>query len=47
MRTFTMQRAVDITGTGTVAEGVEFSTGWVALTWLTEVNSLIVWQKEA
>lgn len=29
-----------ISGTGVVAEGVEFSTGWVALTWLTEVNSL-------
>lgn len=44
MRRFFLQRDIDITGvsgTGRVAEGVVFSTGWVALTWLTEVNSLV------
>lgn len=44
MRTFALIRDTDetgISGTGKVAEGVEFSTGWVALTWLTEVNSMV------
>lgn len=44
MRRFELHRQEDITGasgTGVVAEGVEFSTGWVALTWLTAVNSLV------
>jgi hypothetical protein len=44
VRRFSLQRLQDITGisgTGRVAEGVIFSTGWVALTWLTEVNSLV------
>lgn len=44
MRRFHLQRnqdATGISGTGRVAEGVIFSTGWVALTWLTEVNSLV------
>jgi hypothetical protein len=44
MRTFRLVRdhdATGISGTGVVAEGVVFSTGWVALTWLTRVNSLV------
>lgn len=44
MRRFYLQRnedATGISGTGRVAEGVVFSTGWVALTWLTQVNSLV------
>lgn len=44
MKRFTLQRNEDITGvsgTGKVAEGVLFSTGWVALTWLTDINSLV------
>ncbi len=44
MRRFHLQRDQDATGmsgTGRVAEGCIFSTGWVALTWLTEVNSLV------
>lgn len=44
MRRFYLQRDQDVTGVsgvGRVAEGVVFSTGWVALTWLTEVNSLV------
>lgn len=44
MKRFELHRHADITGvsgTGVVAEGVEFSTGWVALTWLTEINSLV------
>lgn len=43
MRRFYLKRVVDhsgISGTGRVAEGVEFSTGWVALTWLTAVTSM-------
>jgi hypothetical protein len=42
-RRFLLQRDEDktgVSGTGTVAEGCLFSTGWVALTWLTSVNSL-------
>ncbi len=44
MRRFVLTRHEDVTGisgTGVVAEGVVFSTGWVALTWLTKVNSLV------
>lgn len=44
MRRFYLHRQEDVTGvsgTGRVAEGVVFSTGWVALTWLTAVNSLV------
>lgn len=43
-RRFVLSREVDITGvsgTGKVAEGVLFTTGWVALTWLTDINSLV------
>lgn len=35
------QDATGVSGTGIVAEGVVFSTGWVALTWLTQVNSIV------
>jgi hypothetical protein len=44
VRRFFLQRHEDetgVSGTGRVAEGVLFSTGWVALTWLTSVNSLV------
>ena len=44
MRTFQLLRNEDITGisgTGIVAEGVQFSNGWVALTWLTEHTSVV------
>lgn len=44
MRPFHLQRDVDetgISGTGTVAEGVVFSNGWVALTWLTPWTSVV------
>lgn len=37
MKNFTLERTVDvsgISGTGTVAEGVEFSDGTVAVRWL-------------
>jgi hypothetical protein len=50
MRRFHLQRnedATGISGTGRVAEGVVFSTGWVALTWLTEVNSLVFYPSMA
>lgn len=48
MRRFQLVREEDITGvsgTGIVAEGVLFSKGWVALTWLTEVNSMVFYPK--
>ena len=44
IRRFFLQRHDDrtgVSGTGRVAEGVVFSTGWVALTWLTSINSLV------
>jgi hypothetical protein len=44
MRRFHLQRDVDLTGisgTGKVAEGVVFSNGWVALTWLTRYTSVV------
>lgn len=44
MRRFHLQRDVDVTGisgTGRVAEGVVFSNGWCALTWLTEHTSVV------
>lgn len=47
MRTFVLDRVVDetgISGTGIVAEGVIFSNGWVAMTWLTEVTSVVYYQ---
>lgn len=44
MRRFSLQRDTDatgISGTGKVAEGVVFSNGWVALTWLTAHTSVV------
>lgn len=44
VRRFILNRKEDetgVSGVGVVAEGIEFSTGWVALTWLGEVNSLV------
>lgn len=44
MRRFHLQRDVDetgVSGTGKIAEGVMFSNGWVALTWLTEHTSVV------
>lgn len=44
MRQFSLQRNVDetgISGTGRVAEGVVFSNGWCALTWLTPYTSVV------
>lgn len=43
VRTFVLQRNDDetgISGTGVVAEGVEFSTGWCALSWMTSAHSV-------
>jgi hypothetical protein len=44
MRRFYLDRKTDATGvsgTGKVAEGVVFSNGWVALTWLTAHTSVV------
>jgi len=47
MRTFTLERDEDVTGvsgTGTVAEGVEFSDGEVVIRWLVgQHQSTVVW----
>lgn len=47
MRTFRLERDEDVTGisgTGTVAEGVEFSNGKVAICWISgEHQSTVVW----
>ena len=43
MRTFHLERKEDATGvsgTGRVAEGVEFSNGWCAMTWLAPHTSV-------
>lgn len=43
VRRFVLDRKEDetgVSGVGVVAEGVQFSTGWVALTWLTELRSM-------
>lgn len=45
-RQFTLQRVVDesgVSGTGAIAEGVEFTTGWCALSWLTKAHSVGVY----
>jgi hypothetical protein len=45
MRTFTLERDIDqtgISGTGTVAEGIEFSDGVVCLRWVSEWPSSVV-----
>ena len=42
-RMFVLRRNEDetgISGTGVIAEGVEFSTGWCALSWLTAAHSV-------
>lgn len=42
-RRFVLQRNEDetgISGTGVVAEGIEFSTGWCALSWMTSAHSV-------
>lgn len=46
MRTFYLHRKEDatgISGTGKVAEGVEFANGWCALNWLTAHTSMGVY----
>jgi hypothetical protein len=46
MRLFTLYRQEDesgVSGTGVVAEGVEFSNGKCALSWLTEHTSVAVY----
>lgn len=46
MRRFVLERDVDesgVSGTGTVAEGVMFSNGKCALSWLTEHTSVAVY----
>lgn len=43
-RLFWLVRKVDVTGisgTGRIAEGVVFSNGWVAMTWLTDTTSVV------
>ena len=42
-RRFILRRNEDetgISGTGIVAEGMEFSTGWCALSWMTNAHSV-------
>jgi len=46
-RRFVLERTTDttgISGTGTVAEGVEFTSGMVALTWLGPHRSVAVFE---
>ena len=46
MRTFKLQRDEDVTGvsgTGAVAEGVQWSDGKVALHWVTGIGSVIIY----
>lgn len=46
MRRFELRRGVDVSGvsgTGVVAQGVEFDDGTVAIRWLTEYRSTVVW----
>jgi hypothetical protein len=43
MRTFSLERSVDvsgISGTGTVAEGVEFDDGQVVICWLSKYHAI-------
>ena len=47
MKLFYLERSEDetgISGTGTVAEGVEFSNGTCVLNWLTEVKSIVIYE---
>jgi len=46
MRRFVLERDVDatgISGTGLVAEGVQFSTGWCAMIWLGAYFSAVIY----
>lgn len=46
MRRFVLDLINDesgISGAGTIAEGVQFSTGWCALSWLTNAHSVGVY----
>lgn len=48
MRRFHLDRVVDATGVsgvGRVAEGVVFSNGWVAMTWLTKETSVVFYPR--
>ena len=50
MRRFFLQRDTDVTGvsgTGLVAEGVEFTDGTVVLRWLGEFCSTVAWDNLA
>lgn len=43
LKRFRLVRETDVTGisgTGVVAEGIEFTNGWCVIVWLTEVNSM-------
>lgn len=45
-RTFKLVRVQDetgISGTGVVAEGIEFTNGWCSLSWLTAMHSVAVY----
>lgn len=46
MRTFVLQRDTDVTGvsgTGIVADGVQFDDGRVVLYWRGDLRSVVVW----
>lgn len=46
MKRFVLKRTKDISGnsgTGVVAEGVVFSSGWAAMTWLSHLNTVTVY----
>ena len=46
MRRFYLRRDRDVSGvsgTGRIAEGVEFKNGWCALVWLSELSSLAIY----
>lgn len=50
MRRFYLQRDLDesgVSGTGRVAEGVVFSNGWVAMTWLGPIPSVVFYSRMA
>jgi hypothetical protein len=45
-RRFHLERDVDetgISGTGRIAEGVQFSSGWCSMIWLTQYFSVVVY----
>lgn len=46
MRIFTLERDQDVSGvsgTGTVAEGVEFTDGTVVMRWLSQIRSTVLY----